>query len=235
MAGPCECLARPSTRSPLTHTYQRSGLRSTRGGARTCGRHADRRRPARPHGRYGRCGVGTRRAATLIPRRAGSHESYVRCILAPVCTPVEQGGLGYRGVVVNFRGCECASVSFRHSPCPLPRNAQHAHAPLLKRRCGGPADQPAAVLGPPYRRHPGRSHVPQQTLPARTPHRCRLLARGQCAHAVRRRGGLLLPARGRLRARERKSTALGPPCPTHVLMSPPALPGRLAVGLRYDQ
>ncbi|KAM5538983.1 hypothetical protein V8D89_007206 [Ganoderma adspersum] len=35
----------------------------------------------------------------------GSHESYVRSILAPVCTPVEQGGLGYRGVVVNFRGC----------------------------------------------------------------------------------------------------------------------------------
>lgn len=36
----------------------------------------------------------------------GSHESYVRAILAPVCTPVEQGGLGYRGIVVNFRGCK---------------------------------------------------------------------------------------------------------------------------------
>ncbi|PCH38245.1 AB-hydrolase YheT [Wolfiporia cocos MD-104 SS10] len=35
----------------------------------------------------------------------GSHESYVRAILAPACTPVEQGGLGYRGIVVNFRGC----------------------------------------------------------------------------------------------------------------------------------
>ncbi|KAI0831202.1 AB-hydrolase YheT [Trametes gibbosa] len=35
----------------------------------------------------------------------GSHESYVRSILAPACTPVEQGGLGYRGIVVNFRGC----------------------------------------------------------------------------------------------------------------------------------
>ncbi|TBU32393.1 AB-hydrolase YheT [Dichomitus squalens] len=35
----------------------------------------------------------------------GSHESYVRSILAPVCTPVEQGGLGYRGIVVNSRGC----------------------------------------------------------------------------------------------------------------------------------
>ncbi|KAI0082681.1 AB-hydrolase YheT [Panus rudis PR-1116 ss-1] len=35
----------------------------------------------------------------------GSHESYVRAILAPACTPIENGGLGYRGVVVNFRGC----------------------------------------------------------------------------------------------------------------------------------
>jgi predicted alpha/beta-fold hydrolase len=35
----------------------------------------------------------------------GSHESYVRSVLAPACTPVEQGGLGYRGVVLNFRGC----------------------------------------------------------------------------------------------------------------------------------
>lgn len=35
----------------------------------------------------------------------GSHESYVRAILAPACTPVAEGGLGYRGVVVNFRGC----------------------------------------------------------------------------------------------------------------------------------
>ncbi|KAI0781038.1 AB-hydrolase YheT [Trametes elegans] len=35
----------------------------------------------------------------------GSHESYVRAILAPACRPVEQGGLGYRGIVVNFRGC----------------------------------------------------------------------------------------------------------------------------------
>ncbi|KAJ7707641.1 Alpha/Beta hydrolase protein [Mycena rosella] len=35
----------------------------------------------------------------------GSHEAYVRAILAPACAPVEQGGLGYRAVVVNFRGC----------------------------------------------------------------------------------------------------------------------------------
>jgi hypothetical protein len=37
----------------------------------------------------------------------GSHEAYVRAILAPACAPVEQGGLGYRAVVVNFRGCSC--------------------------------------------------------------------------------------------------------------------------------
>ncbi|EIN07419.1 AB-hydrolase YheT [Punctularia strigosozonata HHB-11173 SS5] len=35
----------------------------------------------------------------------GSHESYVRAILAPACTPVSDRGLGYRAVVINFRGC----------------------------------------------------------------------------------------------------------------------------------
>lgn len=35
----------------------------------------------------------------------GSHESYVRAVLCPAITPVKQGGLGYRGIVVNFRGC----------------------------------------------------------------------------------------------------------------------------------
>ncbi|KZT05358.1 AB-hydrolase YheT [Laetiporus sulphureus 93-53] len=35
----------------------------------------------------------------------GSYESYVRAVLAPVCTPKGQGGLGYRATVVNFRGC----------------------------------------------------------------------------------------------------------------------------------
>ncbi|EGN92460.1 hypothetical protein SERLA73DRAFT_191112 [Serpula lacrymans var. lacrymans S7.3] len=41
----------------------------------------------------------------------GSYESYVRCILAPACSPVEQGGLGYRAVVVNFRGCAGVPVT----------------------------------------------------------------------------------------------------------------------------
>ncbi|KAK0483599.1 Alpha/Beta hydrolase protein [Armillaria novae-zelandiae] len=35
----------------------------------------------------------------------GSYEAYVRAVLYPACTPVEEGGLGYRAVVINFRGC----------------------------------------------------------------------------------------------------------------------------------
>ncbi|KAF8478227.1 AB-hydrolase YheT [Gautieria morchelliformis] len=35
----------------------------------------------------------------------GSYESYVRSVLSFACSSKEQGGLGYRGVVVNFRGC----------------------------------------------------------------------------------------------------------------------------------
>ncbi|KZT26218.1 AB-hydrolase YheT [Neolentinus lepideus HHB14362 ss-1] len=41
----------------------------------------------------------------------GSHEAYVRSIIAPTCTPVEQGGLGYRAMVVNFRGCAGTPVT----------------------------------------------------------------------------------------------------------------------------
>jgi len=41
----------------------------------------------------------------IIKPCQGSYESYVRAVLAPACTPVHQGGLGYRAVVVNFRGC----------------------------------------------------------------------------------------------------------------------------------
>ncbi len=59
-------------------------------------------------------------------RSPGSHESYVRSILAPVCTPVEQGGLGYRGIVVNFRGCERSS--FSHLPNLLPHVLVHIPA-----------------------------------------------------------------------------------------------------------
>ncbi|KAJ7309417.1 AB-hydrolase YheT [Mycena albidolilacea] len=35
----------------------------------------------------------------------GSHEAYIRAILAPASTAVTKGGLGYRVVVVNLRGC----------------------------------------------------------------------------------------------------------------------------------
>ncbi|KAL7418672.1 hypothetical protein Q5752_006355 [Cryptotrichosporon argae] len=35
----------------------------------------------------------------------GSHESYVRNVLAWVVRPTDEGGLGARAVVVNFRGC----------------------------------------------------------------------------------------------------------------------------------
>jgi len=42
--------------------------------------------------------------------RIGSYESYVRAILVPACTPVAQGGLGFRAVVVNFRGCRRISL-----------------------------------------------------------------------------------------------------------------------------
>ncbi|EPQ58747.1 hypothetical protein GLOTRDRAFT_104069 [Gloeophyllum trabeum ATCC 11539] len=41
----------------------------------------------------------------------GSHEAYVRSILAPACSSVEQGGLGYRAMVVNFRGCAGTPVT----------------------------------------------------------------------------------------------------------------------------
>jgi hypothetical protein len=35
----------------------------------------------------------------------GSYESYVRSILASACAPRAEGGLGYRGAVINCRGC----------------------------------------------------------------------------------------------------------------------------------
>jgi hypothetical protein len=44
--------------------------------------------------------------STMLTRIIGSHEAYVRNLLVPIITPVQQGGLGYRGVVINCRGCE---------------------------------------------------------------------------------------------------------------------------------
>ncbi|BGP23024.1 hypothetical protein JCM10295v2_001917 [Rhodotorula toruloides] len=43
----------------------------------------------------------------------GSHESYVRNILAVVTRPKEQGGLGWRAAVVNSRGCANSPVTSR--------------------------------------------------------------------------------------------------------------------------
>ena len=41
----------------------------------------------------------------------GSHESYVRNILSRIIKPRHEGGLGVRGVVVNFRGCAGVPVT----------------------------------------------------------------------------------------------------------------------------
>lgn len=41
----------------------------------------------------------------LIYATIGSHTEYVRNIVAPAVATAEEGGLGYRAVVVNFRGC----------------------------------------------------------------------------------------------------------------------------------
>jgi len=47
----------------------------------------------------------------LLTQIPGSHESYVRAILAPAITPKSEGGLGFRGVVVNFRGCKSIRIT----------------------------------------------------------------------------------------------------------------------------
>ncbi|KAJ7205002.1 AB-hydrolase YheT [Mycena pura] len=41
----------------------------------------------------------------------GSHEAYIRAILAPASTTAKNGGLGYRVVVVNLRGCAGVPVT----------------------------------------------------------------------------------------------------------------------------
>jgi predicted alpha/beta-fold hydrolase len=42
----------------------------------------------------------------------GSNESYLRSILVVACASKEEGGLGYRGVVVNCRGCKLKTSAF---------------------------------------------------------------------------------------------------------------------------
>ncbi|KAL0058831.1 hypothetical protein AAF712_014458 [Marasmius tenuissimus] len=43
----------------------------------------------------------------------GSYEQYVRGVLYPACSPVEKGGLGYRAVVMNYRGCAGVPITSR--------------------------------------------------------------------------------------------------------------------------
>ena len=40
----------------------------------------------------------------------GSHESYIRSVLTSVARSKESGGLGFRAVVLNFRGCNGSPV-----------------------------------------------------------------------------------------------------------------------------
>ncbi|KAF9514147.1 hypothetical protein BS47DRAFT_1382135 [Hydnum rufescens UP504] len=41
----------------------------------------------------------------------GSYEAYIRSILAPACASKSDGGLGFRAIVVNFRGCAGVPVT----------------------------------------------------------------------------------------------------------------------------
>ena len=77
-------------------------------------------------------------------------------------------------------------------------------------RCRSPNYQPAAVLGPQYRRHQGGGHVHRKAIPPRAAHRRRLLTRGQCAHALRSPGRLEQPTCCGLRFRLRESVDLVP-------------------------
>ncbi|OBZ75228.1 Abhydrolase domain-containing protein [Grifola frondosa] len=76
----------------------------------------------------------------------GSHESYVRAILAPACTPVEKGGLGYRGIVVNFRGC--AGVPITTIPaCPADWRGFSLGANVLTRYLAEEGKQSRLIAG----------------------------------------------------------------------------------------
>ncbi|KAK0504359.1 AB-hydrolase YheT [Armillaria luteobubalina] len=63
------------------------------------------------------------------------YEAYIRAVLAPACSSVEKGGLGYRGVVVNIRGC--AGVPVHGGPTDDLRQAllyisnRYPSAPLI--------------------------------------------------------------------------------------------------------
>lgn len=59
------------------------------------------------HGLTGGSSIITAYTGAPVDRQTpGSYEPYVRAVLSRACAPVEKGGLGYRAVVINFRGCE---------------------------------------------------------------------------------------------------------------------------------
>lgn len=42
----------------------------------------------------------------------GSYESYVRSVLSAACMSKSEGGLGFRGIVINCRGCEYTLLAY---------------------------------------------------------------------------------------------------------------------------
>ena len=84
----------------------------------------------------------------LLTRIVGSHESYVRAVLAPAITPKSEGGLGFRAVVVNFRGCK--SVYLYHVTChQIPTYSTGAGVPITSPQlysAGHTEDYRAAIL-----------------------------------------------------------------------------------------
>lgn len=113
----------------------------------------------------------------------GSYESYVRAILAPACRAVSQGGLGYRAVVVNFRGC----AWYRN---PLQRN------PLMKLttcRCWCAHHESPTLLCGTYGRYPSGCVSYIQPIPGCSPTGTLLFPRSKCNDSLHRRGRGALP------------------------------------------
>lgn len=63
----------------------------------------------------------------LLTRILGSHESYVRAVLAPAVAPKSEGGLGFRDVVVNFRGCKGIPITSPATDCSFFRRRGCSH------------------------------------------------------------------------------------------------------------
>ena len=80
----------------------------------------------------------------------GSHEAYVRAVLANVTPNTDAGGLGFRAVVLNFRGCN-------GSPVVTPRlyHVSRRRDDLLRARAvrGAGADPDTCFVGGLVRRH----------------------------------------------------------------------------------